>query len=204
MSTPSVCFESRSFSFSSSAPPPRPPSRPPAQERGPRRRPEPRTITRTTAWHTPITDESWRLRVRGADGSRATSIRAGGDAPDTRDFFVKPGSERPFYTTVRKGTQYDVDGRSHQLVGPTIERRAVRPPSVSTARPQGPRRSPDSARARSTVCARARQSQSSGGACRRRQTAADTSASARCPVGGGSSPMPAERSRDGHAHSPRA
>lgn len=35
------------------------------------------------AWRTPITDESWRLRVRGADGSRATSIRAGGDAPDT-------------------------------------------------------------------------------------------------------------------------
>ena len=29
------------------------------------------------AWRTPITDESWRLRVRGADGSRATSIRAG-------------------------------------------------------------------------------------------------------------------------------
>ena len=52
--------------------------------------------------HTPMTDESWRLRVRGADGSRATSIRAGGDAPDTRDFFVKPGSERPFYTTVHK------------------------------------------------------------------------------------------------------
>ena len=52
------------------------------------------------AWCAPITDESWRLRVRGADGSRATSIRAGGHAPDTRDFFVKPGSERPFYTTV--------------------------------------------------------------------------------------------------------
>jgi hypothetical protein len=51
---------------------------------------------------TPITDEGWRLRVRGADGSRATSIRAGGDAPDTRDFFVKPGSERPFYTTVHR------------------------------------------------------------------------------------------------------
>jgi hypothetical protein len=50
----------------------------------------------------PITDESWRLRVRGADGSRATSIRAGGDAPDTRDFFVKPGSERPFYTPVHR------------------------------------------------------------------------------------------------------
>jgi hypothetical protein len=50
----------------------------------------------------PITDESWRLRVRGADGSRATSIRAGGDAPDTRDIFVKPGSERPFYTTVHR------------------------------------------------------------------------------------------------------
>ena len=50
----------------------------------------------------PITDESWRLRVRGADGSRATSIRAGGDAPDTRDLFVKPGSERPFYTTVHR------------------------------------------------------------------------------------------------------
>src|SRR5205823_4356318 len=29
------------------------------------------------AWRTPITNESWRLRVRGADGSRATSIRAG-------------------------------------------------------------------------------------------------------------------------------
>jgi len=28
------------------------------------------------ARRTPITDESWRLRVRGADGSRATSIRA--------------------------------------------------------------------------------------------------------------------------------
>ena len=54
------------------------------------------------AWRTPITDESWRLRVRGADGSRATSIRAGGDAPDTRDSFVKPGSERPFYTTVHR------------------------------------------------------------------------------------------------------
>ena len=50
----------------------------------------------------PITDESWRLRVRGADGSRATSIRAGGDAPDTRDFFVKPGRERPFYTPVHR------------------------------------------------------------------------------------------------------
>jgi hypothetical protein len=50
----------------------------------------------------PITDESWRLRVRGADGSRATSIRAGGDAPDTRDLFVKPGGERPFYTTVHR------------------------------------------------------------------------------------------------------
>jgi hypothetical protein len=36
------------------------------------------------------------------DGSRATSIRAGGDAPDTRDIFVKPGSERPFYTTVHR------------------------------------------------------------------------------------------------------
>jgi hypothetical protein len=54
------------------------------------------------AWRTPITDESWRLRVRGADGSRATSIRAGGDAPDTRGLFVKPGSERPFYTTVHR------------------------------------------------------------------------------------------------------
>jgi len=28
------------------------------------------------ARRTPITDEGWRLRVRGADGSRATSIRA--------------------------------------------------------------------------------------------------------------------------------
>src|SRR6266566_3292982 len=53
-------------------------------------------------WRTPVDDESWRLRVRGADGSRATSIRAGGEAPDTRDFFVKPGSERPFYTTVHR------------------------------------------------------------------------------------------------------
>src|SRR5688572_12613433 len=52
------------------------------------------------AWRTPIDDERWRLRVRGADGSCATSIRAGGDAPDTRDSFVKPGSERPFYTAV--------------------------------------------------------------------------------------------------------
>jgi hypothetical protein len=54
------------------------------------------------AWRTPINDESWRLRVRGADGSRATSIRAGGHAPDTRDSFVKPGSERPFYTAVHR------------------------------------------------------------------------------------------------------
>ena len=75
---------------------------PPAQERGPRRRPESRTITHALCGRTPITDESWRLRVRGADGSRATSIRAGGDAPDTRDLFVKPGSERPFYTTVHR------------------------------------------------------------------------------------------------------
>ena len=119
------------------------------------------------AWRTPIADESWRLRVRGADGSRATSIRAGGDAPDTRDLFVKPGSERPFYTTVHRGTQYNLHGRSHQLVGPTIARRAVRPPSVSAARHQEPRLFPDSARARLTVCARARQSQSSGGASRR-------------------------------------
>jgi hypothetical protein len=29
------------------------------------------------AGRTPINDKSWRLRVRGADGSRATSIRAG-------------------------------------------------------------------------------------------------------------------------------
>ena len=50
----------------------------------------------------PITDKSWRLRVRGAGGSRATSIRAGGNAPDTRDLFVKPESERPFYTTVHR------------------------------------------------------------------------------------------------------
>jgi len=53
-------------------------------------------------WRTPIINESWRLRVRGADGSRATSIRAGDKVPDTRDFFVKPGSERPFYTSVHR------------------------------------------------------------------------------------------------------
>jgi hypothetical protein len=73
----------------------------PAPRAGPRRRPEPRTITRV-AQDGPLTDESWRLRVRGADGSRATCIRAGGDAPDTRDFFVKPGRERPFYTPVHR------------------------------------------------------------------------------------------------------
>src|SRR5437764_11204969 len=75
---------------------------PPAQERGPRRRPGPRTIPRRSRCPRRSPDQSWRLRVRGADGSRATSIRAGGDAPDTRDLFVKPGSERPFYTTVHK------------------------------------------------------------------------------------------------------
>jgi hypothetical protein len=53
---------------------------------------------------------------------------------------------------------------------------------------QGPRRFPDSARARLTVCARVRQFQSSAGACRRRQSAADTSASGRCLVGDESNP----------------
>jgi len=73
----------------------------PRPRAGPRRRPEPRTIThRRVARADP--DDRWRLRVRGADGSRAPSIRAGGDAPDTRDLFVKPGSERPFYTTVHR------------------------------------------------------------------------------------------------------
>src|SRR5262245_31315541 len=56
------------------------------------------------------------------------------------------------------------NGRSHQLVGPTIGRRAVKPPSVSAARHQGPRLFPDNARARLAVCAPVRQSQSSGGA----------------------------------------
>jgi hypothetical protein len=36
--------------------------------------------SRTSAGRAPITDESWRLRVCGADGSRATSVRAGGHA----------------------------------------------------------------------------------------------------------------------------
>ena len=74
----------------------------PRPRAGPRRRAEPRTISAGRRDAGPITDESWRLRVRGAHSSRATSIRAGGDAPDTRDLFVKPGSERPFYTTVHR------------------------------------------------------------------------------------------------------
>ena len=49
---------------------------------------------------TPITDESWRLRVRGADGLPRHFYPCRGDAADTRDLFMKPGSERPFYTTV--------------------------------------------------------------------------------------------------------
>jgi hypothetical protein len=53
------------------------------------------------ASHTPIADKSWRLRVCGADGPRHF-YPCRGDAPDTRDVFVKPGSERPFYTTVHR------------------------------------------------------------------------------------------------------
>jgi hypothetical protein len=49
----------------------------------------------------------------------ATSIRAGGNAPDTRDSFVKPGSERPFYTAVHTVNPVQRYGRSHQLIGPT-------------------------------------------------------------------------------------
>jgi transposase len=60
------------------------------------------TSAATTCTRSGDRRQSWRLRVRGADGSRATSIRAGGDAPDTRDSFVKPGSERPFYTAVHR------------------------------------------------------------------------------------------------------
>jgi hypothetical protein len=74
----------------------------PAQERGPRRRPEPRTITDTSR------------------GTRRSPTRAGGFVfaeliapapllsvpvampPGTRDFCVKPGSERPFYTPVHR------------------------------------------------------------------------------------------------------
>jgi hypothetical protein len=192
VSSPSVLFESPSCSLSSSAPSPRPPSRPPAQERGPRRRPEPRTITR---------------RSRGA---RRSPTRAGGfmfaepmaPAPLLSVPWRCPGHQRLIREAWERapllhyGSQVNpvrFHGRSHQLVGSTIGRSAVNPPSVSVARHQEPRLFPDSARARLTICARVRQFQSSGGASHRRQTAADTSASGRCPVGGGSSPTPAAR-----------
>src|SRR5207249_7596947 len=192
VSTPSVCFESPSCSLSSSAPPPRPPSRPPAQERGPRRRPEPRTIT------------------RGSRGARRSPTRAGGfvfaEPMAPAPLLSVPGRCRGHQRLVREAWQrapllhygsevnpVRLHGRSHQLVGLTIRRRAVRPPLVSAARHQEPRLFPDSARARLTVCAPVRQSQSSGGASLRRQTAADTNASGRCQVDGESSPTPAAR-----------
>jgi hypothetical protein len=101
VSSPSVYFESPSFSpfierTSTEAAEQSPPKSGSAQEAGAT------NDQKQVAWRTPIDDQSWRLRVRGADGSRATSIRAGGEAPDTRDLFVKPGSERPFYTTVHR------------------------------------------------------------------------------------------------------
>jgi hypothetical protein len=43
-------------------------------------------MRRTKHGSTPIVNESWPLRVRGSDSSDATSIRAGGHAPDTRDY----------------------------------------------------------------------------------------------------------------------
>jgi hypothetical protein len=73
----------------------------PTQERGPRRRPEPRTITRRSRAHAD------HRRELAASCSRSRWLPrhfypCRGDAPDTRDLFVKPGSERPFYTTVHR------------------------------------------------------------------------------------------------------
>jgi len=73
----------------------------PVQERGPRRRPEPRTFTRRSRAHADGRQEL-AASCSPSKSSDATSIRAGGEAPDTRDLFVKPGSERPFYTTVHR------------------------------------------------------------------------------------------------------
>jgi hypothetical protein len=92
----------------------------PAQERGPRRRPEPRTITHGSRGRTPITDESWRLRVRGADGSRATSIRAGGDAPGHQRLLREAWKRAPLLHYGSQVNPVRRDGRSHQLVGPTL------------------------------------------------------------------------------------
>ena len=52
--------------------------------------------------HTDRTRRELAASCSRSNRSDATSIRAGGDAPDTRDLFVKPGSERPFYTTVHR------------------------------------------------------------------------------------------------------
>ena len=77
MSTPSACFESHSFFFFIEC------TFREAAEQTPRPRVGSAQAAGAShdhahvAWRTPITDESWRLRVHGANGSRATSIRAG-------------------------------------------------------------------------------------------------------------------------------
>src|SRR5262252_2627925 len=164
----------------------------PRPKAGPRRRPKPRMITRGARYGRLIADESWRLRVRGANRLPRNFYPCRGGAADTRDFCVKPGSERPFYTTVH-GEPRTFERALTPARWPDDRASCVRPPGVSAARQQGPRRFPDSARVRLTVCAPGRQSQSSDGVSHPCQTAVDTNASGRCPVGSGSSPRPAAR-----------
>src|SRR5262249_55357051 len=78
----------------------------PRPRAGPRRRPEPRRSRAGRVGGRMIADESWRLRVRGANWLPRHFYPCRGGAADTRDLCVKPGSERPFYTTVHGGTQY--------------------------------------------------------------------------------------------------
>ncbi len=91
--------------FHRGTPPSRPPSRPPKS--GPRA--GGRSYRRCHAGH-PVPRDRRRELAASCSRSRwlrATSIRACGNAPDTRDSFVKLGSERPFYTPVSRGTQIE-------------------------------------------------------------------------------------------------
>src|SRR3954454_13059983 len=127
-----------------------------AAEQGPPRA-GPRAGGRSTDDETPCAPGARRSTTQAGGfvfaepmASRATSIRAGGDAPDTRDSFVKPGSERPFYTAVHREPS-----TTWRALAPAEwaddQSSGLRPRSVSAARQPAPRLFPGSARARLTV-----------------------------------------------------